>query len=56
MLVIINIYQLCSLFSASVGLYTFGDRLDVVGRSENSDWDKGIEGIDCHSFMYMNRQ
>ena len=29
-LVIINIYKLCSLFSASVGLYTFGDRLYEV--------------------------
>ena len=45
-----------SLFSASVGLYTFGDHLNVVDRCENSHWDKGLEGIDCHSFMYMNRQ
>ena len=34
------IYKLCSLFSASVELYTFGDRLNVVNRSENSHWDK----------------
>ena len=54
-LVIINIYRLCSLFSASVGLYTFGDRLHVVDRCDNSHWDKGFKGIDCHSFMYMNR-
>ena len=32
---IINIYKLCSLFSASVGLYTFGDRLNVVDRCDN---------------------
>ena len=56
-LVIINIYKLCSLFSESVGLYIhFGDRLDVVDRCENSHWDKGLKGIDCHSFMYLNRQ
>ena len=36
--------------------YTFGDRLNVVDRCENSHWDKGLKGIDCHSFMYMNRQ
>ena len=56
MLVIINIYKLCSLFSASVGLCTFGDRLNEVDRCENIHWDKGFKGIDCHSFMYTNRQ
>ena len=36
--------------------YIFGDRLNVVNRSENSHWDKSLKGIDCGSFMYMNRQ
>ena len=52
----VRLCKLCWLFSASVRLYTFGDRLNVVDRCENSHWDKGLKGIDCHSFMYMNRQ
>ena len=53
---LVIIYKLCSLFSASVELYTLSDRLNVVNRSENSHWDKGLKGIDCNSFIYMNRQ
>ena len=34
-------YKLCS-FSASVELYTFGDRLNLVSRSENSHWNKSL--------------
>ena len=48
--------QTCSLFSASVELYTCGDRLNVVNRSENSHWNKRLKGIDCGSFLYINRQ
>ena len=33
-----------------------GKELNEVDRCENSHWDKGLKGIDCHSFMYMNRQ
>ena len=36
---LVIIYKLCSLFSASVELYTFGDRLNVVNVSENRHWD-----------------
>ena len=48
--------QLCSLFSASVGLCTFGDRLNEVDRCENSHWDKGLKGP-CPSDLnyYVNQ-
>ena len=36
---IVIIYKLCSLFSASVELYTYGGRLNVVNGSENSHWN-----------------
>ena len=34
--------------------FAFGDRLNVVDRCENSHWDKGLKGIDCHSFMQLH--
>ena len=41
---LVIIYKLCSLFtSASVELYTYGDRLNVVNRSENSHWNKSLK-------------
>ena len=51
-IVLVIIYKLCSLFSASVELYTYCHRLNVVNRSENSHWNKSLKGIDCGSFVY----
>ena len=55
-IVLVIIYKLCSLFIASVELYTYGDRINVVNRSENSNWNKSLKGIDCGSFVHINRQ